>query len=236
MSKGWYGMYLWHKPNQTGNETFIYSKRTKNPFCRSLIKNAESPIIRMAICNPFQEPTYRCKRYFWCAATAAHRYVPVLPILNISDTADLQLNLFAWLDWNPKSEMNGMDRENEKEFVSMCKVLKSMGIIMIVSSPYSPQCTGLSKWMKRSSTDNVQVLMKDGQLDSRYRGEAFYQAGYLHNRTISSVLKLRTLQKSVLAEIFNDCNVPTFGFATYLHRPKPNGHSRLYDTQTAVYT
>lgn len=141
-----------------------------------MIKTAKDVIIYVVICNPFQEPAYGSKWYFLCMMTTQHRYVRAKPIMNKSETHQLCLVFIAWIERNFKSTVKRVCCDNGIEFVSMRKVLNKMMITMTTSSSYSPQSNDLSNHVTRALMKKVRALLKEGQLDWRYWGEALHQA------------------------------------------------------------
>lgn len=83
----------------------------------------------------------------------------------------------------------------------MSKALNRMEVILKTSSPYCTQLSDRFERMIRTLTDKVQALIREGQLDSRYWGEALYQGVYLRNQTASIVLSFRAPHESLLGEV-----------------------------------
>lgn len=66
--------------------------------------------------------------------------------------------------------------------------------------------------------DKVRVLLKEGQLEGRYWGEALLHAAFLHNCLTSTALKFKTLLETLLGELMKNLSIRTFACAAYLHQ------------------
>lgn len=102
------------------------------------------------------------------------------------------------------------------EFFALRKPLESMGSDLTTAFTYMSQSNGVAERMNRSMMDRMRAMLREAVFNEGISAEAIRHAVYLHNKTVSSVLKMKTLQESLLGDAQNKEKIKMFRYAAYI--------------------
>ncbi|PLW36746.1 hypothetical protein PCANC_14583 [Puccinia coronata f. sp. avenae] len=149
-----------------------------------------------------------------------YRHVYLLP----SKSQTFQFFMQYYLDVTNHHKSNietvifdGGGEFNSKEFLTF---LKSKGITVQVTAPYTPQQNPVAERANRTTSEKARCLLKQAKLTSEYWAEAVSTAVFLENVTPVRSLRWSTPYQLWFKRPFNTTRLKPFGCLAFANIPK----------------
>lgn len=197
-------------------ECCMKGKMAKKSFPKESENKTEKPLdlIHTDVCGPLQTKTPANKRYI---LTFIDDY-----LLETKDQAAMFIKNYVELTKTQHGNKPKIIRSDRgKEYVNkyLQDYLRTEGIKIQLTAPYSPQQNGVAERKNRSLIEMSRCMLIDAGLDNKYWGEAVAMATFLQNR-IPTRAKGKTPYQLWFSKIPDLTNLKQFGCEAYAHRPK----------------
>lgn len=200
----------------------------KAPSSGKLIPNTKVMTFDQDICRPFDVSTYKkvgiSQRWLLCRndiQLQGHWQAEI----KLQNYVSTMLRGWKWV----QSQVKKFHYDNAREFLMMRKELWRKGIVLSISSSYSPQSNGLSQRTNRALLHKFWSVLKELTLNHRYWSEAIKHAAYLHNRATQTALQKRRPWKMLFGKLPNNSSIREFDCAAYLQLPNATRNKKLSD-------
>lgn len=168
-------------------ETCTLAKQKRKPFKGTLPKATKLlEIIHTDICGPLDTETHDGKRYFMTILDDYSHYTEVHLLKNKSEAGQVLKNFIMEAENSKQVRVGTVKLDNGLEYKSAYEWLKSKGIVIDVTAPYSPQMNARAERLNYTLCCKIRALLFDSGLDKKMWGEAARTAAYLVNRSPSA--------------------------------------------------
>ena len=210
------------------------SKMTRQPFTGGRAPTTR-PLERVHsdVCGPINPGTHDGYRYF-VTFIDDYTHMCVVYLLRRKDEVFVKFKEFhamATSHFNVK--MSNLRTDNGGEYISrnMKDFCKENGIILDPTTPYTPECNGVSERMNRTLCEKARSMLIGAGLPKHLWGEAVLTAVFLTNRSPTNAVKGATPYQLWFDKKPNLSKLRIFGSPAVMHVPK---EKRLKLDQTGV--
>lgn len=166
-----------------------------------------------------QPTTYGGNKYFLILTASHQRYLIVYLFKRRSKKPKIAFTLSHNLITTRNKTWNSLHSDNASEFLGLHENLNKIGIELTTLSAYSPQDSCLAEHMNRSLLNKGHAMLHcKAYTNKLFWGEALLQAVFLHNRTVTPVLNMKTPQEVLLKNAPNNSKIRILGCAENEHR------------------
>lgn len=173
-------------------EICLKAKQTRIPFGKERTR-AKRPleIIHTDVCGPIEPVTWDRKKYILTFIDDFTHFVMIYLLEGKYEVPEAVKEYTNQVEtkWNLK--ISKLRCDNGREFVNddLKNWCKKRGIIMDLTTPYTPQLNGKAERMNRTLIEKTRALLTDAQRDKSFWGEAARTAAYLINRSPTSAIQ-----------------------------------------------
>jgi hypothetical protein len=204
-------------------EACALSKSHRLPFSGSLPK-ATRPleIISMDLSGKITPTSFSRNQYYFKITDHFTQYRHVYLLSSKSQTFQFFMQYYLDVTNHHKSNIktvisDGGGEFNSKEFLTF---LKSKGITVQVTAPYTPQQNPVAERANCTTSEKARRLLKQAKLTSEYWAEAVSTAVFLENVTPVRSLRWSTPYQLWFKRPFNTTRLKPFGCLAFANIPK----------------
>lgn len=203
-------------------ETCIKGKMTRLPFPKQSTCSSKAPLdlIHTDVCGPMQTATANGKRYI---VTFIDDFSSFTVIQLLKEKSEVEGTIREFIKFcntlfgsNPKVIRS--DRGGEYTGKRLQDYLKSEGIQVQFTTPYSPQQNGKAERKNRTLVEMSRCLLIDADLPKSFWGEAVSTANYIQNRVLTRATK-QTPYELWYGKKPDVSNLHIFGSKCFVHIP-----------------
>ncbi|KAI7942703.1 hypothetical protein MJO28_012730 [Puccinia striiformis f. sp. tritici] len=214
-------------------EACSLSKSHRLPFPGSL-PDATRPLeyIYMDLSGRINPPSFGGKEYYFKITDYYTRYRHVFLLSKKSETFSFFLQYYNEVTNFHSTTIKNVIFDGGGEFNSheFLDFLKSKGISVQVTAPYTPQQNSVAERGNRSTSEKTRCLLKQAQLPSEYWAEAVSTAVLLENITPMRKLKWDTPHNRWFGRSFDINRLKPFGCLAYVNIPKQLRNGKFANT------
>lgn len=166
-------------------EVCLKAKQARLPFAKSISKSVGVlDLIHTDVCGPMQTTSMGGKRYILTFIDDFSRYT-VIYLLKEKSEVEAKLREYVAMVENKfakKPIVLRSDRGGEYTGDKVTTFLKSKGIQIQYTAPYTPQQNGVAERKNRTLVEMARCMLEDASLPYVFWAEAVCTANYLQNR------------------------------------------------------
>lgn len=167
----------------------LMGKMTRKRFSSDRPKQSKQVLdaIHTDLCGPMPVQTHSGKRYMLTFIDDHSRYTEVYLLREKSEVTD-KIKEYVALALNTKHQKpKRFCCDNGGEYVNseLSNYLKTEGIQIETTPPYTPQLNGIAERKNRSLVEMARCMLLDANLPKTFWGEAINTANYVQNRLIT---------------------------------------------------
>lgn len=188
------------------------AKQTREKF--SLCEHQASNIFDLIHCDlwgPYRTRSSCGATYFLTIVDDCSRAVWIYLLIDKTEVTQTLINFFSMVERQFNKQIKTVRSDNGTEFVCMKKYFFEHGIAFQTSCTGTPQQNGRVERKHRHILNVARALRFQGNLPIDFWGECVLTAGYLINRTPSSVLKGKTPYEVLHGQAPLYANLRVFG-------------------------
>lgn len=163
----------------------LKAKQARQPFPKSISQSAKVlDLIHTDVCGPMQTVSPGGKRYVLTFIDDFSRYT-VIYLLREKSEVEAKLKEYVAMVSNKfsmKPKIFRSDRGGEYTGQRVTSFLKSQGIQIQYTAPYTPQQNGVAERKNRTLIEMARCMIEDAELPYVFWAEAVCTANYLLNR------------------------------------------------------
>lgn len=208
-------------------DTCVQTKQTSVPAKGSLVDNSKDLTIHADICGPFRTQTFVKKVYFATMTSTPDRYTKAELLTHRNEPPQFCRDYIAWIERQSGQKVMHFHTDNAKELPAKQADLRNLEMILTTTSPYTLEFNSHSERMNRSLLDEERSLLKEAKMNLGYWREVLLYDVYLHNRTITPTLGMRTPYEMLFKQVVESSRIRVLGCTAYVPIRKPNCTSNL---------
>lgn len=192
-------------------------------------------LIHSDVCGPMRTSTVSGMRYLLTFTDDYSRYTKIY-LLQSKDEVLSKTKEYIMEIWNEFNQYPKILRsDNGREYVAekVQSYLKSKGIKIQLTVPYSPEQNGVSERKNRTLVETARCMLLDAGLPHKYWGEAIMTANYITNR-LPTKSRDRTPYEIWTGNKPNLSNLITFGSQCFTFVPKEKRSKLDKKTKTGI--
>jgi hypothetical protein len=209
------------------------SKSHQQPFPGSLPK-ATRPLefISMDLSGKISPASFGGKQYYFKITNHFTQFFHVYLLSSKSQTFSFCMEYYKKVINHHSTNIqtvvfDGGGEFNSNQFMSF---LKSKGITVQVTAPYTPQQNAVAERANCTTSEKALCLLKQSHLPSKYWGEAVSTAVFLENITPVRKLKWKTPYQLWHSQPFDNTRLKPFGCVVSVNIPKSQCNGKFGDT------
>ena len=167
-------------------EVCIRGKMARMPFPQKSLTTSKNvmDLVHTDVCGPMQTVTPGGKKYF---VTFVDDYSKYTVVYLLREKSEVYTKFIEYLEmvktiFGKRPKVIRSDRGGEYLAGKVQQQLKSKGIAIQYTVPYSPEQNGTAERKNRYLVEMVRCMLFDANLDNRFWGEALITANFLQNR------------------------------------------------------
>ena len=208
-------------------EACVQGKCCQKPhYSLKSIKSKEKlQLVHTDICGPMQTQSLGGSRYFITFTDDYSRYCSTYFLKSKSEALEKFKEFKVSVETESGMKIKAMRADRGGEYLSdeFKSFLKKCGIRSEFTAAYSPQQNGVSERLNRTLVEAARSMLSHAGLGNIYWAEAVATATYLHNRMVSTALKIgETPYLLWYGEKPNLKHIRVFGCVVYTHIPDRN--------------
>ena len=214
----------------------LRAKQTRDCFPISMNKTSMIfELIHVDLWGPYRVPSHSGARYFLTIVDDYSRGV-WLYLLNDKTEAPEQLrNFFALTERQFNTKVKTIRSDNGSEFVCLTNFFQKNGVVHETSCVGTPQQNGRVERKHRHILNVARALRFQANLPIEFWGECVLTAGYLINRTPSSVLGNTTPYEKLYNKAPSYDHLKVFGSLCYAHNQTRGGDKFASRSRRCVF-
>lgn len=167
-------------------EVCLQAKMTRLPFPKESSSKSKSvlDLVHTDVCGPMQTKSPSGKRYILTFIDDFSRYTVIYLLREKSEVEDKVKEYIemAKTKFSKTPKVIRSDRGREYVNKEVIEYLKTQGIQIQYTTPYTPQQNGVAERKNRSLVEMARCMVLDAGLPHMFWGEAINSANYLQNR------------------------------------------------------
>ncbi|KAJ9548782.1 LOW QUALITY PROTEIN: hypothetical protein OSB04_021325 [Centaurea solstitialis] len=199
-----------HQAKQTRETFHVSDSRASKCF----------ELIHCDLWDPYHTPSSCGAKYFLTIVDDFSRAVWVFLLIDKMEVYKMFLSFFAMIDRQFSAKVQVVRSDNGTEFNCLKDYFTTNGILFQTSCVGTPQQNGRVERKHRHILNVARALRFQGNLPIDFWGECILGAGYLINRTPSSLLAFKTPYEILFGQPPSYNNLRVFGSLCYAHNQK----------------
>lgn len=181
-------------------EVCLEAKMTRLPFPKESLSTSKEvlDLIHTDVCGPMQTKTSRGFRYIVTFIDDYSHYT-VIYLLKLKSEVENKMKEYIEMvktKFGKKPKIIRSDRGGEYTSNNILNYMKSEGIQLQLTSPYSPQQNGVAERKNRTLIEMARCMLLEANLPNVFWGEAVMTANYIQNRlTTKSVSTITPFER-----------------------------------------
>lgn len=180
------GAYIQDCPIKETCDVCAQGKMTRLKFPKIAQKHSKAPLdlVHSDVCGPMQTETPSQKRYILTFIDDFTRYGVIYLLRSKSDVFE-KLEEYIEMTttmFNRRVKLLRWDRGGEYTGKQIAAHLKSKGIRVQYTAPFTPEQNGIAGRKNRTLVEMARCMLIDGKCEKQFWGEAVAMANYMQNR------------------------------------------------------
>lgn len=123
--------------------------------------------------------------------------------------------------------MKRFHSDKTADFSSLKRELNGIEAEQTKSSAYTPQLNGVAERKIQTLLAKVRAMLSQAGMYHRFGGEEIINAAYVHKRTCTLVLNMKTPMNMLLNKMSENSQIKGFGCTSYIHMHKETRKNKL---------
>ncbi|XP_010420948.1 PREDICTED: uncharacterized protein LOC104706448 [Camelina sativa] len=212
------------------------AKKTRESFPLSMNKTSTIfELIHIVLWGPYRVPSHSGARYFLTIVDDYSKGVWLYLLPNKAETREHLKKLFALTERQFNKQVKTVKSDNGTEFISLTSFFQQNGIVHETSCVGTPQQNGRVERKHRHILNVASALRFQANLTIQFWGERVFTAGYLINRTPSSILGNVTPFERLFNRAPSFDHLRVFGCLYYAHVQNRGGDKFVSRSRRCIF-
>ncbi|CAB3988289.1 Retrovirus-related Pol poly from transposon TNT 1-94 [Paramuricea clavata] len=178
-------------------------------------------LIHSDVCGPMNTDSIGGSKYILTFTDDYTRYVTVYFLKNKSEVYEKFQEYVSMVENFTGLKVKTLRTDNGGEYVSndFSKYCVNKGIVHQYSNPYTPQQNGVSERLNRTLMESAKSMIFHANMPINFWAEAVNTAVYLHNRSPTTSLNMKTPYELWFSKKPDVSNLKVFGSVCFIHIP-----------------
>ena len=214
----------------------LRAKQTRSPFPTSINKTTRVfELVHSDLWGPYRSVSHSGARYFLTIVDDYSRSVWVHLLNDKTEAPTCLKNFFVMVNTQFQTNVQSFRSDNGTEFMSLTGYFHQHGILHETSCVGTPQQNGRAERKHRHILNVARALHFQANLPIEFWGECILTAGYLINRTPSSVLQGLTPHEKLYQKAPEYEHLRVFGSLCYAHNQFRKGNKFASRSRKCVF-